>query len=459
MLQILIFSLLLITSALCDCHSKTSCDSCMTEPDCVWCADPQLELKCIEADSEDTCDWNVIDFDNSLTVNENNPLSPDPDDHQFVQIAPQKISVTVRPSRPISLNFQVAHAKQFPIDLYFLMDLSFSMSASRENLASLGGQIIDAIKQRTENLATGFGSFVEKNVQPFTSGIAEWNCNPAKQKECVPPYSFYHKASLNDVSADQFSKSVLESPMAGNVDDPEGSLDALMQVMVCGGRIGWRQDSRKIIILSTDRDYHFAGDGKLAGIFTPNDGKCHLNSTGDGSGYYTHGEMLDYPSVSHINSVAQKNNFLVVFAVTDQYQEAYKALADRITGSRVARLSSDGSNMIDIVQDIYDEITDSIKVMSNGPANINVTFKTNCEGGIKLGPNSCAEVPLGSPVSFTADINVDKCLDSPQTVTIFPQGLNENLTVTINTACHCNCIVSGIEATNSGCPKKMSPSC
>ena len=61
----------------------------------------------------------------------------------------------------------------------------------------------------------------------------------------------------------------------------------------------------------------------LSGILTPNDGHCHLNQTDDTgfvqllttmvfiglnfsrAGYYTMGEQLDYPSVSHISSVAQ----------------------------------------------------------------------------------------------------------------------------------------------------------
>ena len=72
--------------------------------------------------------------------------------------------------------------------------------------------------------------------------------------------------------------------------------------------------------------------------------------------------MLDYPSVSHINSVAQENNFLIMFAVIDKYREAYKALAERITGSDVSLLEADGSNIIDIVTKRYDEITTSIKV-------------------------------------------------------------------------------------------------
>ena len=49
------------------------------------------------------------------------------------------------------------------------------------------------------------------------------------------------------------------------MDNPEGGLDALLQVMVCKDRIGWRPDSRKIILVATDNDYHNAMDGKLAG--------------------------------------------------------------------------------------------------------------------------------------------------------------------------------------------------
>ena len=50
-----------------------------------------------------------------------------------------------------------------------------------------------------------------------------------------------------------------------------------LQVMVCDSALEWRDNSRKIIIVATDRDFHFALDGKLAGILEPNDGRCHLN--------------------------------------------------------------------------------------------------------------------------------------------------------------------------------------
>ena len=72
--------------------------------------------------------------------------------------------------------------------------------------------------------------------------------------------------------------------------------------MKCREDIKWREKSRKFIVVMTDRGFHTALDGKLAGILTPNDGKCHLKNG-------THNPKateLDYPSVSLINHVAQE---------------------------------------------------------------------------------------------------------------------------------------------------------
>ncbi len=45
------------------------------------------------------------------------------------------------------------------VDLYFLMDLSWSMRTARDSLASAGGTIINAIKQKTKNLTVGNPTF------------------------------------------------------------------------------------------------------------------------------------------------------------------------------------------------------------------------------------------------------------------------------------------------------------
>ena len=68
--------------------------------------------------------------------------------------------------------------------------------------------------------------------------------------------------------------------------------------MACGQRIGWRDFSRKIIFVATDRDFHHAMDGKLVGILNPNDGQCHLTREEGESGYYSESKHQDYPSIS-----------------------------------------------------------------------------------------------------------------------------------------------------------------
>ena len=52
------------------------------------------------------------------------------------------------------------------------------------------------------------------------------------------------------------------------------------QAVVCHEQIKWRKRSRKLVLFSTDSEFHYAGDGKLGGIVEPNDGLCHLDANG-----------------------------------------------------------------------------------------------------------------------------------------------------------------------------------
>lgn len=67
------------------------------------------------------------------------------------------------------VNFTVAfkQAKDYPVDVYFLMDLSNSMKDDKEQLTKLSDDIVKTMKKLTSNVTLGFGSFVDKNVQPF----------------------------------------------------------------------------------------------------------------------------------------------------------------------------------------------------------------------------------------------------------------------------------------------------
>lgn len=101
-------------------------------------------------------------------------------------------------------------------------------------------------------------------------------------------------------------------------------------------------------MFSTDADFHIAGDGKLAGVVEPNDGKCHMEN-----GVYTHGLILDYPSVSHINHVAKENNINIIFAIVRGSEGIYKELEHSIENSLAGVLSSDSENVVKLIEDNY----------------------------------------------------------------------------------------------------------
>jgi len=62
---------------------------------------------------------------------------------------------------------------------------------------------------------------------------------------------------------DLFQSEVGAANVSGNVDDPEGGFDALMQTAVCSEKVGWRGNARRVVIFSTDNGFHMAGDGKV----------------------------------------------------------------------------------------------------------------------------------------------------------------------------------------------------
>lgn len=67
------------------------------------------------------------------------------------------------------MSFIYSQADDYPVDLYYLMDLSNSMSDDKEKLSQLGATLASTMKQITRDFRLGFGSFVDKVLMPFTS--------------------------------------------------------------------------------------------------------------------------------------------------------------------------------------------------------------------------------------------------------------------------------------------------
>lgn len=166
---------------------------------------------------------------------------------------------------------------------------------------------------------------------------------------CAAPYSYKNHLSLTS-DYRVFSNNVASSKVSGNLDSPEGGLDALMQAIVCKDEIKWRAQARHLLVFSTDAEFHIAGDGKLAGVIEPNDGQCHMKD-----GQYTHDLLLDYPSVSHINHVAKENNINIIFAIVKHANliQSYNMLSKAIENSNMGALDANSENVINLVLDNY----------------------------------------------------------------------------------------------------------
>ncbi|EFA03618.2 integrin beta-PS [Tribolium castaneum] len=458
--ETLFFSLLIIFSLgenrISNCRSKDTCDVCIQEPDCVWCVRPRSEIHCIHKSQveDNLCDKkDIVNPTGQIKILQDKPFSST-ENGEAVQIRPQKIKLKLRKGEEYSLQFQYAQAENYPVDLYYIMDLSASMEDHRDKLAKLGDKLARTMMNITNNFRLGFGSFVDKVDLPFVSTVPQKLKTPCKLNKngksviCVSPYSFKNHISLTG-DYRKFTEQVLQARVSGNLDSPEGGFDALMQAIVCKNSIGWRTQARHLIVFSTDAEFHIAGDGKLAGIVEPNDARCYMeNNT------YTHDLAFDYPSVSQINHVAKDNNINIVFAIVNKKRvvDVYKKLSESIENSNIGVLDERSENVIKLVLDNYNKIVDSVTISSNSSSDIEVKITSTCSHP-KI--NGCTNIHIGEIVNFTAIIKPLQCTkgSNKHVITVKPEALDESIVIDLEVLCDCDCSSQALDpqkCSNSG---------
>lgn len=74
----------------------------------------------------------------------------------------------LRPGREEKFKFSFKGAPNYPVDLYFLMDASTSMKLVKAMAVKQSENIYNTIKNMTNNVTLGFGTFVDKRSFPYT---------------------------------------------------------------------------------------------------------------------------------------------------------------------------------------------------------------------------------------------------------------------------------------------------
>ncbi|XP_006623005.1 integrin beta-PS [Apis dorsata] len=464
------------------CISKQTCHECIQTPHCAWCAAPKFsEKRCflpnINTKIFATCPaeytWNPdnvfsmirhrnltkggyasggansyeYSYINSSTYgsqsyketsNSNNNNNNSGNKRQeAIQIWPQEVNLKLRINEAHRMTFAYSQAEDYPVDLYYLMDLSKSMEDDKKKLSDLGQLLVESMSKITSNFRLGFGSFVDKVVMPYVSTMPKSLKEPCDG--CAAPYGYKNIMTLSQDTS-HFASLVRNASVSGNLDAPEGGFDAIMQAIVCRRQIGWREKARRLLVFSTDAGFHYAGDGKLGGIVKPNDGECHL----DNSGLYTHSSLQDYPSISQINLKVKQNAINIIWAVTEEQINVYKRLTKHVEGSFAGKLSDDSSNVVELIREQYDAISSSVEMKDTASSAVKVKYFSKCLGtGPLIETSKCDGLKVGTKVEFTAEIEVTSCPENrsewKQKFDIYPVGINETLTVNLEMLCDCEC--------------------
>lgn len=226
---------------------------------------------------------------------------------QRTQVAPQAMFMRLRAGEEMSFNMDVFQPLESPVDLYILMDFSYSMSDDLDNLKSMGQNLAEFLQALTSNYTIGFGKFVDKVSSPQTDMRPEKLREPWNNADS--PFSFKNVIRLTN-NINYFSQELRKERISGNLDAPEGGFDAILQTAVCKDKIGWRKDSTHLLVFSTESAFHYEADGTnvLAGILARNDEECHLDTHGT---YVYYEKLHKYFPISEIGVLQEDSSNIV----------------------------------------------------------------------------------------------------------------------------------------------------
>lgn len=367
------------------------------------------------------------------------------------KIRPKKSTVELRHGESYSFQIEFHSEEYYPIDMYYVMDLSQSMENDLVKLKDLASKLSEKMVEITgkDNFRIGHGSFVDKPVMPFISITEEDLQNPcSKDSPCEPAYNFHNNLNLT-LDTSKFFEILDKMDHSSNLDQAEAGLDGILQAAVCKDLIGWGDDRHKLIVYSSDAPFHVAGDGKLGGILEPNDMKCHT----DGSVLPNEiprdkAIQYDYPSIGQIVDVISKNEIIMIFAVTKGVKKTYSLLADLLPLAAVGELEDDSNNVINIIEEKYNQLAQKVRLQHSGiPENVQVAAKVKCHADrdVWIDGFECEQINRNQAVTYNVTLTWNSdgiCPESGAANADFLiYGMDAKSEVEIKFICDCDCPV------------------
>ncbi|XP_071368600.1 integrin beta-8 [Centroberyx affinis] len=378
------------------------------------------------------------------------------------QVSPRDISITLRPGSEASFIVAVNQLERYPVDLYYLVDVSASMQENLDQLKTVGVALSHRMTEHSSDLRLGFGSFVDKPVSPYINVHPSKINNPCSDYEirCRPAHGFHHVLNVTG-NITEFTRVIKRQRISGNMDTPEGGLDAMLQAAVCQREVGWRPEAKRLLLLMTDQPSHLALDSRLAGIVTPHDGLCHMENN-----IYTESTRMDHPSMGQLSDKLLENHIYSIFAVEKQQYQWYEELVGLLPGSYLGKLGLfQAPNLIELVVDAYkrllSEVAVSVAVEDRAVSRYWVSVSPLCPDGSTANNQSCSGVQPNQTVYFNITVGLRSCPDAGEdedvTMVVRPVGYNESTVVRVRSRCRCSCGPTGRCRDDSQSPCSETP--
>ena len=290
-----------------------------------------------------------------------------------------------------------------PLDLFLLVDTSNSFRNDRPTLNRL----------LRDDSAAGFFPRVSSFTSDLRVGVGTFNEKPVAPQGGPDNYVYRTDLALTDDYASVVS-AVETAEVVGNRSEEEASLEALQQAGLRVDEIGYRDNAKRVVVLSTDDAFHFAGDGTTTGL-PVNNGDAVLDGTPPSSGE-------DYPSVEQVRTALIENDVTPIFAVTRGFLDVYEELVADLGRGAVVELDRDSSNLTAAVTDGLIRIGSDVKLTVD-PTILSLVVGLDPAAGFD-------GVAAGETVFFDADITSAFAFDGATTVR-FNSSTGETFTANV----------------------------
>jgi len=218
-------------------------------------------------------------------------------------------------------------ASKESIDLLILQDLSGSFYDDVSTVRGLLSNLVDGIKEVQPDTNFGASSFIDK---PF-----DWHGNSGD-------FVYTTDAKLT-ADSDSIKEAFANMTVLSGGDWEESQLEALHQVALrtiedlsttgtADDEIGFRENSMKVVVLTTDASFHKEGD--FSSAIMPNNGDTIID------------DYEDYPNIDMLKASLIEANIYPIFAVTSDVTEVYTHLVSELGRGDVVPLTSDSSNLV-----------------------------------------------------------------------------------------------------------------